>query len=415
MPLTETNDRVHRLSRTDDQIAAGDGSILRRVNGPVADELYFLCRPERGVTDVAAQAEAVYRGMLELLASEGASVATVASETLFVSDHRRDLELILETRRRVLEEAESGPCRPVTAVIGQPPLGNGASFELSALAVIPHQQQSRSTTEVWSSPVCGCEACARVPARLVRVGEQTHAYAGNLYGAGEDAFEQTYAMFCSGEELLREAGMSFHEVVRTWMYLRDMDRDYAEFNRARREFFRSRGIELMPASTAVGGEPSADAHDVSMRLYAVKSPEPLNVEPMSTPTLNEAWMYGSDFSRGLKTEDANKITLHVSGTASIDEAGSTVHVGDFQAQAERMLVNISSLLEAQGASFQDLVSAVAYLKNAGDAPLLRAIFHEHGFEGFPCTLVEAPICRPELLCETEAVAVLPLPGLASQQ
>jgi enamine deaminase RidA (YjgF/YER057c/UK114 family) len=415
VPLTETHDRVHRLSRTDDQIAPGDGTTLRRVSGPVADELHFLCRPECGTADVVAQAESAYRVMLERLASEGASVATVASETLFVSDHRRDLEVILDTRRRVLEEAEHGPCRPVTAVIGQPLLSNRASFEISALAVVPHQQQSRSASDVWSTPVCACEACSRVTARLVRVGEQTHAYAGNLYGAGEGAFEQTYAMFCSSEELLREAGMSFHEVHRTWIYLRDMDRDYAEFNRARREFFRSRGIEVMPASTAVGGEPSADAHDVCMRLYAVKSPEPLNVEPMSTPTLNEAWVYGSDFSRGLKTEDANKITLHLSGTASIDEAGRTVHVGDCEAQAERMLVNISALLEAQGASFQDVVSAVAYLKNAGDAPLLRAIFHEHGFEGFPCTLVEAPICRPDLLCETEAVAVLPLPGLASQQ
>jgi enamine deaminase RidA (YjgF/YER057c/UK114 family) len=413
MPLAATDDRVRRLSRPDDQIDPDDGStVLRRVSGPEADELYFLCRPECGTTDVATQAESVYRAMLEVLASEGASLATVASETLFVSDNRRDLEVILDTRRKVLEEAESGPCRPVTAVIGQPPLRNGARFELSALAVIPHHQQSPSLTDVWSTPACDCEACTRVPAKLVRVGEQTHAYAGNIYGAGEDAFEQTYAMFCSGEELLREAGMSFHEVHRTWIYLRDMDRDYADFNRARREFFRSRGIELMPASTAVGGEPSADAHDLSMRLYAVKSPEPLNVEPMSAPTLNEAWMYGSDFSRGLKTEDANKITLHVSGTASIDEAGRTVHVGDFEAQAERMLVNISSLLEAQGASFQDLVSAVAYLKNAEDAPLLRAILHEHGFEGFPCTLVEAPICRPELLCEIEAVAVLPLPGLA---
>ncbi len=353
--------------------------------------------------------------MLELLASEGASVAMVTSETLFVSDNRRDLEVILDTRRQVLEEAEHGPCRPVTAVIGQPPLSPGASLELSALAVIPRPPQSQSATEVWSTPDCSCEACSRVPARLVRAGDQTHAHAGNIYGAGEDAFEQTYAMFCSAEELLREAGMSFHEVVRTWIYLRDMDRDYAEFNRARREFFRSRGIELMPASTAVGGEPSPDAHDVSMRLYAVKSPEPLKREVMSTPTLNEAWMYGSDFSRGLKTEDANKITLHVSGTASIDEAGRTVHVGDLEAQAERMLVNISSLLEAQGASFQDLVSAVAYVKNASDAPLLRAIFHEHGFGGFPCTLVEAPICRPDLLCETEAIAVLPLPGLAKPQ
>ncbi|MCP5045413.1 MAG: hypothetical protein GY944_30665, partial [bacterium] len=197
--------------------------------------------------------------------------------------------------------------------------------------------------------------------------------------------------------------------------LRDMDRDYAEFNRARREFFASRGIELMPASTAVGGEPSADAHDVSMRLHAIKSPEPLKVEIMSTPTLNEAWTYGSDFSRGLKVEDTNKIALHVSGTASIDEAGITVHVGDVEAQAKRMLVNIASLLEAQGASFQNLVSAVTYVKHAADAPLLRAIFHEQGFEGFPCTVVEAPICRPDLLCETEAIAILPLPGLATPQ
>ena len=74
----------------------------------MADELYFLCRPECGTTDVAAQAEAVYRAMLELLASEGASVATVVSETLFVSDNRRDLEVILDTRRQVLEEAEPG-------------------------------------------------------------------------------------------------------------------------------------------------------------------------------------------------------------------------------------------------------------------------------------------------------------------
>jgi enamine deaminase RidA (YjgF/YER057c/UK114 family) len=399
------------LSGPDDQTKPGDCSTLvRRVSGPVADELYFLCRPERGTTDVAAQAESVYQAMRKLLAAEGGSVATVASETLFVSDSRRDLEVILDTRRQVLEEAEPGPCRPVTAVVGQAPLNDGARLELSALAVIPHQQ-SRPVAEVWTKPACSCEACSRLPARLVRVGEQIHVHAGNIYGSGGDAFEQTFAMFCSGEELLSEAGMSFREVVRTWIYLRDMDRDYAEFNRARREFFRSRGIELMPASTAVGGAPSADAHDVFMRLYAVKSPEPLKVEVMSSPTLNEAWMYGSDFSRGLRIEDENKVALHVSGTASIDEAGRTVHVGDLEAQAERMLVNISSLLEAQGASFQDLVSAVAYLKKADDAPLLRAVFHEHGFEGFPCTLVEAPICRPELLCETEALAVLPLPGL----
>jgi hypothetical protein len=41
-----------------------------------------------------------------------------------------------------------------------------------------------------------------------------------------------------------------------------------------------------------------------------------------------------------------------------------------------------------------------------DAERLREKLHEAGYEGFPNVLVEARVCRPELLCETEALAVL---------
>jgi len=383
---------------------------IRRVAGPEADELFFVCRPERGDADMAAQTEAVYTSMLDVLSSQGALPASIASETLFTSHTARDLEVVLDTRRRLLEQNEFGTCRPLMAGVEQAPLDEGTGLlELAVLAVVPHRRPSKRVSEVWIAPACSCEDCSRLSARLVPMGDQTHLHAGNIYGCGENAYEEAYAMFCCAEDLLREAGMDFREVVRTWIYLRDMDRDYAQFNRARREFFRSRGIDdVKPASTAVGGGPLANAHDFCMRIYAVNSPDPLQLEVMSAPTLNEAWMYGSDFSRGLKVVEANKTALYVSGTASVDEAGSTVHVGDLEAQAERMLVNIAALLEAQKASFANLVSAVVYVKNPGDASRLRQIFHKHGFEGFPRTLVEAPICRPELLCETEAVAVLPL-------
>src|SRR5262249_42886541 len=149
----------------------------------------------------------------------------------------------------------------------------------------------------------------------------------------------------------------------------------------------------------IQGAPFSDAHAFSLSLYAVKASTPLDVVPVSTPFLNEAWDYGSDFSRGLRVTDANKVALHVSGTASIDETGRTVHVGSFEAQVDRMLHNIATLLEPQGASFADLVSGVAYVKNPGDAPMLRAMLRSRGFDGFPCALVEAPLCRPELLCE----------------
>ena len=129
---------------------------------------------------------------------------------------------------------------------------------------------------------------------------------------------------------------------------------------------------------------------------------------MTSPTLNEAPQYGADFVRGMKMVEANKVALHVSGTASIDEHGRTAHPGDFEAQADRMLLNIEALLAGQGAGCGDIVSAVTYLKDAADASLLRQKLRDVGFAGFPHALVEARICRPDLLCETEVLAVLPV-------
>src|SRR6266536_1633634 len=63
--------------------------------------------------------------------------------------------------------------------------------------------------------------------------------------------------------------------------------------------------------------------------------------------LNEAYDYGSAFSRGMRI-DLNGLTiLLISGTASIDEAGRTVHLGDFRAQLRRTYDNITQLLAAE--------------------------------------------------------------------
>lgn len=52
-------------------------------------------------------------------------------------------------------------------------------------------------------------------------------------------------------ELLKSEGATWHDVVRTTCYLRDIERDYAEFNRVRNEFYRALGLDPFPASTAV--------------------------------------------------------------------------------------------------------------------------------------------------------------------
>jgi enamine deaminase RidA (YjgF/YER057c/UK114 family) len=217
-------------------------------------------------------------------------------------------------------------------------------------------------------------------------------------------------MFGLAERLLQRAGMDFRDVVRTWIHMRDIDRDYGALNRARREFFAARGIDPVPASTGIGGGPVSAAHDICLGVYAVKSGHPLVKTVMTSPTLNEASEYGADFVRGLRVQEANKVALYVSGTASIDEHGSTVHVGDVDAQSDRMLVNIAALLEGQGARFTDIAHAITYVKHAADAGRVRERLRKAGLAGFPHALVAAPICRPELLCETEVLAVLPTPA-----
>jgi 2-iminobutanoate/2-iminopropanoate deaminase len=51
--------------------------------------------------------------------------------------------------------------------------------------------------------------------------------------------------------LLETEGATWQDMVRTTCYLRDIERDYAEFNEIRNEFFRALGLNPFPASTAI--------------------------------------------------------------------------------------------------------------------------------------------------------------------
>jgi enamine deaminase RidA (YjgF/YER057c/UK114 family) len=127
--------------------------------------------------------------------------------------------------------------------------------------------------------------------------------------------------------------------------------------------------------------------------------------------LNEAGEYGSSFSRGLRI-DLNGLTiLLISGTASIDENGKTVHVGDFRAQCRRTYQNITGLLQAEGATWKDVVRTSCYLRDierdyAAFNEERTAFFRQQGLDPLPAsTGIQAILCRPELLVEIEAIAM----------
>jgi len=134
----------------------------------------------------------------------------------------------------------------------------------------------------------------------------------------------------------------------------------------------------------------------------------------NSAVLNEAFDYAkpSSFSRGIRLDLGNVTVLLISGTASIDEQGRSIHIGDFRAQTRRTFENIRGLLAAEGATWKDIVRTTCYLRDierdyeAFNEERTR-FYEEERLEPLPAsTGIQAILCRPELLIEIEAIAVI---------
>jgi 2-iminobutanoate/2-iminopropanoate deaminase len=153
---------------------------------------------------------------------------------------------------------------------------------------------------------------------------------------------------------------------------------------------------------------------ITEALDQVSAATRIEKRAISAPNvLNEAYDYArpSSFSRALRIDIGNVVLLLISGTASVDEYGATVHVGDFRAQMRRAYRNITELLQSAGATWHDVVRTTCYLR---DIERDYAVFNEERtafFEGqqldpLPAsTGIQAILCRPELLVEMEAIAM----------
>jgi len=153
---------------------------------------------------------------------------------------------------------------------------------------------------------------------------------------------------------------------------------------------------------------------ITEALDQVSAATRIEKRAISAPSvLNEAYDYArpSSFSRALRIDIGNVVLLLISGTASVDEYGATVHVGDFRAQLRRAYRNITELLQSAGATWYDVVRTTCYLR---DIERDYAVFNEERTVFFErqrldplpaSTGIQAILCRPELLVEMEAVAL----------
>jgi enamine deaminase RidA (YjgF/YER057c/UK114 family) len=155
---------------------------------------------------------------------------------------------------------------------------------------------------------------------------------------------------------------------------------------------RTDGLDPVPGRSGIGKR-------------AVSAPE----------VLNEAFDYElpSSFTRGMRVELPGASILYLSGTASVDERGCTVHDGDFAAQCLRTFRNLTRLLAAEDASWHDVIRTTCYLRDIerdyDEFNRVRTMFMQAiALDPLPAsTAIQARICRTDLLVEIEAIAIIP--------
>ncbi len=380
---------------------------LARVEAGGLTELYLRIRPPREKGDIDSQARSIYDALFGALGAQGAEPEDVITEKVFFSDVDRHFFHLDAIRKEAYADTiEKVGCGPATNFLHQPPCNPGRLCELEAYVVFPNSGDRVEIDCIEDLP-------GLASGKVVSHGGYRHVYLMNFTGNGgpENSLgftEQAHQMYDRALASLQRAGASFHDVIRTWIYIADIERDYEALNVVRTSIHEGQGLERIPASTGIQGATFPWARGCTMDVYALLADRPVQIDMLHSPTMNEAPAYGSSFSRGMALTINGRTVIYVSGTASIDTEGRILHVGDLEGQVHRMIENVEALLGTRGATFDDVVSAITYLKRPEYLDTFYRIWDERGLLGdIPNTVSMADVCRPEWLCEIEVIAVSP--------
>lgn len=363
----------------DDVHAVAEVSSFKTDGG--VGEWHVMMHVEPCGEQFAGQYERLESAVRSLLAMDAMKGARPVFKRYFLSD---------STNQQPLMHADAG-C--TVSCIQQPPLDG------SKVALWIYLQ---SGTDV--------EPCAdALGSTVVRHNGYEHIWTMGLTHAEGDSYAQTGALLGEYRDCLRGHGADIAaNCIRTWFFVRDVDTQYRGLVVARREVFTRLGLTPQThyiASTGIGGNPAETKALVQMGCYAVKGFRPSQQTYLYAPThLNRTCEYGVTFERGTLFRYGDRNHAYISGTASINNRGEVVHLGDIAMQTRRMWENVGKLLEEAGMTPDDMAQVIVYLRDTADYATVRGMFARR-FPNVPTAITLAPVCRPTWLIEMECMAV----------
>ncbi len=278
------------------------------------------------------------------------------------------------------------------------------------LSVIGQSPLDGTKVALWIYAVSGVEIENVSKVTKVRHSGYEHFWVAGMAERTNETLDATQSLLGKYADMLAENGCSlFDNCVRTWFFVRDVDRNYAGVVAGRNKVFDKFGLSPEShfiASTGIGGINADSECYVTMDAYAIKGLAQKQVAYLyAKDRMNPTYEYGVAFERGCTIEYGDRRHILISGTASIDNKGQIVHGGDVEKQAIRMLGNVEALLHEAGGTWDDVAHIIVYLRDMADYAIVEKMMRER-FLNYPLVIVEAPVCRPGWLIEMECMAIV---------
>ena len=224
------------------------------------------------------------------------------------------------------------------------------------------------------------------------------------------SFDETNAEFLYVKDYLAKNNANmYNNLLRTWIYCRDIDNNYAGLVKARRELFTKENLTADThyiASTGIEALSYPFNRLVTMDNFMLTGHKEEQVIYLKAlENLSPTAIYGVTFERATKVCYQDRACFFISGTASIDKYGNILHLTDVVKQTYRAVENIAALLEEGKGSIDNLVQLVVYVRDMADAPLVENVLSQILPASLPRIMVKGPVRRPGWLVEIEGIAL----------
>lgn len=317
----------------------------------------------------------------------------------------KELESIIKSY--LCTEEKSGRCLVYSKIFLSDILNQNAL--LTASPLYTDILSKSPCTIVGQAPLNGCKIAVLVKTsdlnecfnfQSIRLSEEE--------ACGLKSYMQTLELFKKYIAYLEEHHLNMKtNLVRTWIYITDIDVNYTGVVKARNDIFKYYGLTADThyiASTGIGGENQSRHACVAMDFLTYPDIADSQLSYLKAlDHMNPTHDYGVAFERATRLDIDDVLHYYVSGTASIDKHGDVLYLGDVERQTARLIENIDALLADGNATLNDIRYFIVYLRDVSDYTVVDRIFKKR-FSGIPYIIVHAKVCRPEWLIEAECIA-----------